>query len=350
MNFLKRVLNYIFIYIFIFAIYVYTIVASILLIFDLNLFNIFTFLFSFIPFFIFLFYFRSQKTNNILKILIYNGLGVGFIGFNISNISLILSLFFEDTYSIGLISLFYILLLSIIAFLNANIIDIKRITLKSEKIIKKTKFIFLSDTHFGSNSNNHLFKIFKHISTLAYDFILIGGDLYDSSKFDLNGLKVFRQIKKPILYVSGNHEFYVSNSIKKLSIIRNYNLNLIDNKSFYFENINIIGIGDNQKVKAKKEIIRKLYSKNKFNIVLIHRPELWNILYEKIDLMLAGHTHNGQIFPFNALVRMQFKNVYGLYKKINSYLFISSGAGCWGPKMRLGSKNEIVEVVLNTNN
>mgnify|MGYP003301593977 CR=1 FL=1 len=62
----------------------------------------------------------------------------------------------------------------------------------------------------------------------------------------------------------------------------------------------------------------------------------------KIDLTLSGHTHNGQIVPFNFLVKLRFKNIYGLYEKFQSKLYVSCGVGCWGPRMRLGSTNEIV--------
>ena len=65
--------------------------------------------------------------------------------------------------------------------------------------------------------------------------------------------------------------------------------------------------------------------------------------------MLSGHTHNGQIFPFNFFVRLQYKNIYGLYAKFKSKLYVSSGSGCWGPKMRLGSKNEIVDIIILKN-
>ena len=62
--------------------------------------------------------------------------------------------------------------------------------------------------------------------------------------------------------------------------------------------------------------------------------------------MLSGHTHNGQIFPFNFIVKLKFKFVYGLYNKGNSNLYVSSGVACWGPKIRLGSKNEVVHLKL----
>ena len=60
-----------------------------------------------------------------------------------------------------------------------------------------------------------------------------------------------------------------------------------------------------------------------------------------VDLMLSGHTHGGQIIPFNFLVRIPFKYMKGLYKTGNMQLFVSTGCGTWGPKMRLGTDSEI---------
>ena len=82
------------------------------------------------------------------------------------------------------------------------------------------------------------------------------------------------------------------------------------------------------------------------NIVLVHQPSIWLKTDSDIDLMLCGHTHNGQIWPFNLLVRLQFRHVYGLFVEGVSNLYVSSGVGCWGPRMRLGSRNEIVLIEL----
>ena len=57
--------------------------------------------------------------------------------------------------------------------------------------------------------------------------------------------------------------------------------------------------------------------------------------------MLSGHTHNGQIFPFNLLVKQQFKRIRGMLVEGEQRLYVSSGTETWGPLMRLGSKNEI---------
>ena len=97
---------------------------------------------------------------------------------------------------------------------------------------------------------------------------------------------------------------------------------------------------------TKKNLTTKLLKRNFFNLVLVHKPCLWDFLPSSIDLMLSGHTHNGQIFPFNFIVKLKYKYVFGLYKKSNSKLYVSSGSGCWGPTMRLGSRNEIVYIKL----
>ena len=89
-------------------------------------------------------------------------------------------------------------------------------------------------------------------------------------------------------------------------------------------------------------LLPRFFKPNLFNLVVVHKPSLWDLIYKKIDLTLSGHTHNGQIVPFNLLVKLRFKNIYGLYEKFQSKLYVSCGAGCWGPRMRLGSTNEIV--------
>ena len=112
------------------------------------------------------------------------------------------------------------------------------------------------------------------------------------------------------------------------------------------KNFNIIGINDNQNIYEQKKIVKRYFNKDKFNIFLTHKPSLFKIL-DFPGLMLSGHTHNGQIFPFNFIVKIKFQHIYGLFKKTNTDLYVSSGSGCWGPRMRLGSDNEIVVLEFN---
>jgi len=67
-----------------------------------------------------------------------------------------------------------------------------------------------------------------------------------------------------------------------------------------------------------------------------------------VGLMLSGHTHRGQIFPFGLFVRLFYRYLYGLYRQGDSSLYVTSGAGQWGPPMRLFAPPEIVRIVLRS--
>jgi len=291
-----------------------------------------------------IFYFRSYTSLKPLRIFIYEGMGIGFIGFWVVTIAIIINeIFFINSYYLGLLCLFVILTLSLISFFFGSKIYVKNIHIKSNKITSNVSFVFLSDIHLGSNSIKHLKKIILVIKNKNYDFILLGGDLIDSSSFDLSSLKIIKEnISCPIYFVTGNHEYYIKNSNSKIKEINNIGIKHLSNNNLEINDINLIGIDDNLDKNKQIEIVKNKYLRDKFNLTLIHKPSIWDKIYKESDLMLAGHTHNGQIFPFNFFVKLQFKYKYGLYSLNNSKLYVSSGVGTWGPKMRLGTKNEIL--------
>ncbi len=129
--------------------------------------------------------------------------------------------------------------------------------------------------------------------------------------------------------------------------LKNQNIKVLDNQSVLEEQINIIGLSDNQKKQSKIDKFEKLFEFDRFNLLLVHQPSIWNSLKEKANLTLSGHTHNGQIFPFNFIVKIQFPQIYGVYSHFKNYLYVSSGAATWGPKIRIGSKNEILNIELS---
>ena len=303
-----------------------------------------SFYFTIIISILIIFYFRSYTSLKPLKIFIYEGMGIGFISFWVVTAAILIKGIFNfNSYYLGLLSLLFILILSLISFYFGSKIYIKNINIKSNKIKSDVSFIFLSDVHMGSNNIKHLNKIILLLKNKWYDFLLIGGDLIDSSSFDLSSLKIIKEnISCPIYFVTGNHEYYLKNSNTKIKEINNYGIHHICNNNIEINNVNLIGIDDNLLKNKQIEIIKDKSSKEKLNLILIHKPSIWDQVYNECDLMLSGHTHNGQIFPFNFFVRMQFKFKYGLYTFNNSKLYVSSGSGTWGPKMRLGTVNEII--------
>ena len=298
-----------------------------------------------------IYYLKSHNTFKPLKIFVYEGLGIGFISFGIITLGILLNFLTGlNDFIIGVTCLVLIILLVIYGIFKGRKIIIKNIQLFSSKITKDYNFIFISDVHLGTNDINHFLKILKKIKKLKYDFILIGGDLIDSSTFDINQLKVLNKINQDIYFVNGNHEYYLKDYKNKIEKIKNQNINLLKNKSMTINEINLIGIDDFQSEVNKIKHVNTLENKEKFNLVMSHKPDIWDNVNNNTHLMLCGHTHNGQIFPFNFLVRIKFKYIYGLYKKRNNQLYVSSGAGCWGPKIRLGTSNEIIKFKLSKHN
>jgi len=293
-------------------------------------------------------YFSTKITFMPIRIFVCEGIGIGFIALNLICIILIMDLFMKwDGIVKSNIFLISFTTLVLFGYISTSFLRIKTIKIQSKKIIEKKHIVFISDIHLGSNSIKHLKKIIKKINFLNPDLILIGGDLIDSSSFKIDKLSVLNELKIPIYFVTGNHEYYLKNSKKKIEKLKNFNINILDNESILLEKINLIGISDNQNLENQKKIFFSKKINHFFNLCLVHKPSLWKSIKGEADLMLSGHTHNGQIFPFNFLVKLQFKEKYGLYKHINSLLFVSSGSGTWGPKIRLGSFNEVISIILN---
>ena len=290
-----------------------------------------------------IFYFRSYKSLKPLRFFVFEGMGIGFISFWVVTSLYILSLLAPDfSFIFGILSLIIIILLTLISLYYGTKLFSKEINISSEKIKINKSFVFISDIHLGSNNSKHLIKIISIIEKYNFDFLLIGGDLIDSSTVDLSVLNEFKKLDCPIYFVTGNHEYYIKNSSDFIQNLSNYNIHHISNETTLINNINLIGINDNLSKEKQIEIINKKIKNENFNLLLIHKPSVWVNIRDKVDLMLSGHTHNGQIFPFNLFLGLQFKYKYGLHNFINSNLYVSSGSGPWGPKMRLGTFNEII--------
>ena len=293
-------------------------------------------------------YFRTHLTSRLLSGVIYYGMGIGFIAFWVLNIGLLVSVLLPGfSIEIGLIGLVISMLVCVKAILSGNSIALETIHLTSPKIERKYNLIFISDIHLGSNPKRHLERICDQIHRLKYDHLLIGGDLFDSSAFNDDDLNLLKALETPIFFVTGNHEYYVKNHNERIANLTKFGFTVLDNQSTQFDELNIIGISDNQAPKTQSDIARNLISDDSFNLLMVHQPSLWHRAPEKTDLMLSGHTHNGQIFPFNLLVWMQFRTVYGMYRRLNSHLYVSSGSGTWGPRMRLGTQNEVVQISIS---
>ena len=292
-------------------------------------------------------YLATSITNKLLKAFVHYGIGVGFLAVLIlSSMLFVKGLTGMDGMSAGVSGLAIFGSVTAYSIINANRLSVRKLIVESAKISRVTNFAFISDVHVGSNPPRHLEKICERLDTLEFDALLIGGDLFDSSDFKLEDIAALGWLDTEIHFVTGNHEGYVKGFERLLARFAELNINVLENAAAQVCGINLIGVSDEQPVSARAVAVEQMSREGAFNLALVHQPSIWERTQSKVDLMLCGHTHKGQIFPFNFLVRLQFRHVHGLFAEGGSTLYVSSGAGCWGPRMRLGSSNEIVMIEL----
>lgn len=233
-----------------------------------------------------------------------------------------------------------------------SIPDIKTLDLFLPKLEKDLKMVMISDTHFGKNLNEKFLKgIVEKINSLNPDFVVIVGDFVDTKLEDLEYISGINEIKAQIFYSLGNHEYYrglegILNLLKQKTKI-----NILINDSIDIGALNIAGIADLTGLRFNDTNfapdINKTVSKlnlSKASILLAHQPKtVLNYDVGAFDLVLSGHTHAGQVFPFGFLVKQNQGFLHGLYDlNEKTKLYVSSGAGFWGLSMRYLAKSEIV--------
>ena len=232
--------------------------------------------------------------------------------------------------------------LVILAVAASHFLGTKHLEFNSEKVTQPHRIVQISDVHIGSRQGAYLERIVSRINRLEPDIVVITGDLVDSSAVGHDELKPLQQLHARTLFSIGNHERY-SDLDKILGIVTSLGVEPLRQQYVITGEIQVIGIDDadhHNQVADKLPAVQ--HRRDHYTILLYHRPLGWEAAREHgVDLMLSGHTHNGQIFPFNLVVKRQFNRIRGLYSDGDSHLYVSPGSGTWGPLMRLGSLNEI---------
>lgn len=258
----------------------------------------------------------------------------------------------------------FIVLLLIYGTYNARHTEVVKYDIDIEKKVAnmdKLNVVMVSDIHMGRLIvKKRLFKMVNMINKLNPDILILGGDIIDDD-IDIedayNILKPFESVKNKygIYAVYGNHEYIGSNTEKLKNIYKRLNVHLlvddielIDNK-FY-----IVGRNDKYSEifnQVRRKSVGKLLENADFKkpiIVVDHQPlDIDNSWCNGVDLQFSGHTHKGQIYPNNLITKRAFKIDYGYLKKGSFNCIVSSGFGTWGPPIRLGSKSQIVQTIIN---
>lgn len=234
---------------------------------------------------------------------------------------------------------------------------------KSGGNLEKLHIVAMSDLHLGTTiEKRHMSRIARKVNALHADIVLIPGDIIDEDIAPVINSNVGEKLKMlkakyGVYAVTGNHEYIggVQKAKKYLAEqnvkLLNDTVELIDN-SFYVagrEDLTINQFTNHQR-RELNDIVDNI-DKSKPIILLDHQPfKLKNAVENGIDLQLSGHTHHGQLWPFNYITNMVFELSRGYLKKENTHIYVSSGVGGWGPPIRTVNRPEIISITLTFNN
>lgn len=243
-------------------------------------------------------------------------------------------------------------------FLNARNPQVKELDLtinKNAGNLKELRIVMASDIHIGNIiTYKETKKLADKINGLKPDIVIFPGDILDESiepvlKYKSGDPLMEIRSKYGIYASTGNHEFIggIDESVPYLqslgiNILRDSSA-LIDN-SFYIVGREDRASGQFAGIKRKKlEELTGNLDKSKPIILMDHQPfNLRNSAENGVDLHLSGHTHHGQLWPFNYITEMVYELSRG-YKKIgDTHYYVSSGYGSWGPPVRTGNTPELL--------
>ncbi|GAB6012568.1 metallophosphoesterase [Viscerimonas tarda] len=227
------------------------------------------------------------------------------------------------------------------------------ITVDKPSEVKELKIVMVADIHAGYLVNRDVLKMYiDKIMEQKPDLILLVGDIidYDIRPLDMQQMdREFRRLKAPygVFASTGNHEYRLDGEAKikwlkdkaGLTVLRDSVVKV--NNAFY-----LVGREDDKAPvrKALGELMKQV-DKNYPVIVMNHEPRrLSEESDEQVDMAFYGHTHNGQIFPYNILINLIYEVGHGYKKKDNTQVYVTSGLGLSGPQFRIGTVSEVVVI------
>jgi predicted MPP superfamily phosphohydrolase len=222
------------------------------------------------------------------------------------------------------------------------------------------KIVQISDVHIGPTlGHDWLAGIVARINALAPDAVVITGDLVDGSVEELRAHTApLADLKAPlgVFFVTGNHEYY-SGADAWIAELRRLGVRVLRNERVELRRgedvLDLIGIDDATAHQFGRghgaDLQRAIAGRDdgRESILLAHQPkQAAEAAGHGVGLVLSGHTHGGQIWPFTFLVRLQQPYNAGLYRDRDTQIYVSRGTGYWGPPMRLGAPAEITQLEL----
>jgi predicted MPP superfamily phosphohydrolase len=245
------------------------------------------------------------------------------------------------------------LLASLYGIVNAAWTRVTRVSVKLPNLPESWHgrvAALVTDTHLGHvRGSRFMRRIVTTLTRLRPDIVFIAGDMYDGTVARVRELaSPWARLATPLgaFFVLGNHEEF-TDSTKYLDAVEHSGVRVLNNEKVTVDGLQIVGVHyrDSTNDDHFRSVLRHAdVDRDRASILLTHAPDRLKIAEEEgFSLQLSGHTHGGQFFPFTWITsRIYGKFVYGLQRLGNLLVYVSYGAGTWGPPLRLGTTPEIV--------
>jgi len=247
-------------------------------------------------------------------------------------------------------------LVSIFGVWNSYNPVIKNITVKIKNLPVQWQgktAVQISDVHLGHVwREDFMGKVVSQINGLRPEAVFITGDLVDGMDGDLaTQIDPLKDLKAPqgIYFVTGNHETYFGLD-KVFAILKKLPVTILDDKMVDINGLQIVGLNFPERgfVRSLPEAMKNIsgFKSELPSVLLYHSPDqVTEAKQLGFGLELSGHTHRGQLFPYNFITKIIYKGYdYGLFEENGFTQYTSSGLGTWGPTMRTNSRPEIVVI------
>ncbi|MBT2523924.1 metallophosphoesterase [Streptomyces sp. ISL-99] len=212
----------------------------------------------------------------------------------------------------------------------------------------------VSDVHLGPILGRaHTQRIVDRINSVQPDLVAVVGDLVDGSVADLgHAAEPLAQIRARhgAFFVTGNHEYF-SGAEQWVDHVRELGLRPLENDRVEIAGFDLAGVNDlaGESEGQGPDFVRALGDRDRTRaaVLLAHQPVvIHDAVRHGVDLQLSGHTHGGQLWPGNFLAAQANPTVAGLERYGDTQLYVSRGAGAWGPPVRVGAESDITVVEL----
>jgi len=260
--------------------------------------------------------------------------------------------------SFCILAMFISFAVGVYGYFEALHIRTEHVTVKTSKIpenIGRFRVVQISDVHLGLIvGKSRLQRILRKVRDARPDILVSTGDLVDGQMDELETLTdMFQDIPTPYgkFAITGNHEFYAGLD-RALAFTEKAGFTLLRGEGQTVSNfLNVAGVDDPARKRytpdfepSEKELLGNM-PKGKFTLFLKHQPIISSESPGMFDLQLSGHTHKGQIFPFNMVTRLFYRMHTGLSAvNGNALLYVSRGSGTWGPPIRFLAPPEVTVI------